>query len=136
MDLVERTYTENDYIEYIYGSAEVVGLMCLKVFCEGDEKKYNSLVEPARKLGSAFQKVNFLRDMKSDFSERGRVYFPQIDFTKSIMVGNKITDMQFGRNAGMSTVFVATTNPDTAFPNPLIDARFENLNSFANNLMK
>lgn len=80
MDLLERTYTENDYAEYIYGSAEAVGLMCLKVFCDGEEKKYNSLVEPARKLGSAFQKVNFLRDMKSDFSERGRVYFPHIDF--------------------------------------------------------
>ena len=66
--------------DYIYGSAEVVGLMCLKVFCQGDEKNYEKLVAPARSLGSAFQKINFLRDFKSDFAERGRVYFPGIDF--------------------------------------------------------
>ncbi len=55
--------------------------MCLKVFCQGDEAQYQSLKEPARRLGSAFQKVNFLRDMKSDYQERGRVYFPGVDFT-------------------------------------------------------
>lgn len=80
LDLSKQYYDENGYNEYIYGSAEVVGLMCLKVFCEGDEKKYASLVSPARKLGAAFQKVNFLRDMSSDFVERGRVYFPGVDF--------------------------------------------------------
>lgn len=80
MDLHNHSYNANGYNEYIYGSAEVVGLMCLKVFCNGDEKEYNRLKEPARKLGAAFQKVNFLRDMKSDFSERGRIYFPGVDF--------------------------------------------------------
>ena len=80
MDLDFKTYNDSRYHEYIYGSAEVVGLMCLKVFCEGDQKMYESLKEPACKLGSAFQKVNFLRDIKSDFEERGRVYFPGVDF--------------------------------------------------------
>ncbi|RPA67067.1 phytoene/squalene synthase family protein [Cyclobacteriaceae bacterium YHN15] len=80
MDLDFKIYNDSKYHEYIYGSAEVVGLMCLKVFVEGDLEKYNSLKDPACKLGSAFQKVNFLRDIKSDFEERGRVYFPGVDF--------------------------------------------------------
>jgi phytoene synthase len=82
LDLDKKDYDEAFYNKYIYGSAEVVGLMCLRVFCEGDSKLYDSLVEPARKLGAAFQKVNFLRDLKSDFQERGRVYFPSVDFNK------------------------------------------------------
>jgi len=81
LDLDKKDYDEAFYNKYIYGSAEVVGLMCLRVFCEGDGKLYDTLVPPARKLGAAFQKVNFLRDLKSDFQERGRVYFPGIDFT-------------------------------------------------------
>lgn len=81
MDLEEKVYDDELYDEYIYGSAEVVGLMCLKVFCEGNEELYNKLKAPARSLGAAFQKVNFLRDMKSDYYERGRVYFPGIKFT-------------------------------------------------------
>jgi len=80
MDLDFKTYNDSRYHEYIYGSAEVVGLMCLKVFCEGDNSRYESLKSPACKLGAAFQKVNFLRDIKSDFEERGRVYFPGVDF--------------------------------------------------------
>jgi len=80
MDLSNATYDSAGYDEYIYGSAEVVGLMCLRVFCEGDEARYQSLKEPARRLGAAFQKINFLRDIKSDFDERGRVYFPGVDF--------------------------------------------------------
>lgn len=80
MDLYETAYGEEGYQEYIYGSAEVVGLMCLKVFANGDEALYQSLKVPAKALGAAFQKVNFLRDMKSDYQERGRVYFPGIDF--------------------------------------------------------
>lgn len=80
MDLSNATYDSAGYDEYIYGSAEVVGLMCLRVFCEGDEVRYQSLKEPARRLGAAFQKINFLRDIKSDFDERGRVYFPGVDF--------------------------------------------------------
>ncbi len=80
MDLHNHHYNANGYNEYIYGSAEVVGLMCLKVFCKGDQTEYERLKQPAKKLGAAFQKVNFLRDMKSDFNERGRVYFPGVDF--------------------------------------------------------
>lgn len=80
MDLEDRTYDDSQYNEYIYGSAEVVGLMCLKVFCEDNEQQYEQLVPPARKLGAAFQKVNFIRDIKSDFEDRGRVYFPGVDF--------------------------------------------------------
>lgn len=82
MDLHFSTYEDSLYKKYIYGSAEVVGLMCLRVFCEGDDEKYQKLKAPACSLGSAFQKINFLRDMKSDFNERGRVYFPGVDFTR------------------------------------------------------
>ena len=81
MDLYFTDYEQEGYSQYIYGSAEVVGLMCLRIFCEGDALQYQQLREPARRLGAAFQKVNFLRDMKSDYSERGRTYFPGVDFT-------------------------------------------------------
>ena len=81
MDLYKNEYTEQKYTEYIYGSAEVVGLMCLRVFCEGNEAQYQELKPGAKSLGAAFQKVNFLRDMKSDFDERGRVYFPGVNFS-------------------------------------------------------
>lgn len=80
MDLTNASYDTGAYETYIYGSAEVVGLMCLRVFCEGDDEKYRRLKEPACRLGAAFQKINFLRDIKSDFDERGRVYFPGVDF--------------------------------------------------------
>jgi 15-cis-phytoene synthase len=81
MDLYKNQYTDSSYDEYIYGSAEVVGLMCLRVFCDGNTAEYDRLRAGAKRLGAAFQKVNFLRDIKSDFEERGRVYFPQVDFT-------------------------------------------------------
>jgi len=81
MDLYNQDYDADGYSEYIYGSAEVVGLMCLRVFCEGDCTDFDRLCEPARKLGAAFQKVNFLRDLKSDFVDRGRTYFPGVDFS-------------------------------------------------------
>lgn len=82
MDLYQNKYCDNQYNTYIYGSAEVVGLMCLRVFTEGNEQEYQRLKPSACKLGSAFQKINFLRDMKSDFDERGRVYFPGVDFLR------------------------------------------------------
>lgn len=78
MDLNLKSCDQSTYQKYIYGSAEVVGLMCLRVFLNGDNEKYNELSCSARKLGSAFQKINFLRDIKSDFKDRGRVYFPGI----------------------------------------------------------
>ena len=81
MDLVQQAYNEKTYNEYIYGSAEVVGLMCLKVFTENNTQLYNQLEKPARSLGAAFQKVNFLRDIQSDFVDRGRIYFPEVDLS-------------------------------------------------------
>ena len=80
MDLHHDRYDQSRYEEYIYGSAEVVGLMCLRVFLNGDEGEYQRLRPSARSLGKAFQKVNFLRDMKSDYLDRGRVYFPGVTF--------------------------------------------------------
>lgn len=82
LDLHKSNYTQEEYEEYIYGSADVVGLMCLKVFVNGNQDKYNELKEPAMKLGSAFQKVNFLRDLKDDFQTLDRTYFPNIDITE------------------------------------------------------
>lgn len=82
LDLHKTTYlTDEEYKAYIYGSADVVGLMCLKVFVKGDEDKYNELKETAMSLGSAFQKVNFLRDLKADHDELNRTYFPNTDLT-------------------------------------------------------
>jgi 15-cis-phytoene synthase len=79
-DLETHEHDITSYKEYIYGSAEVVGLMCLRVFCNGNNVEYEKLVPYARSLGAAFQKVNFLRDIKSDIEDRGRTYFPNVDF--------------------------------------------------------
>lgn len=79
-DLTKKEYqTKEEYAEYIYGSADVVGLMCLKVFVNGNDTKYNELKDAAMRLGSAFQKVNFLRDLKDDYEVLNRSYFPNID---------------------------------------------------------
>ena len=81
-DLNKKEYkSQKEYKEYIYGSADVVGLMCLKVFVNGDQLKYDELMPNAMALGSAFQKVNFLRDLKNDFENLNRSYFPNIDFS-------------------------------------------------------
>ena len=81
-DLNKKKYnSQKEFNEYIYGSADVVGLMCLKVFVNGDPVKYKELVPSAMALGSAFQKVNFLRDLKDDHENLNRSYFPNIDFT-------------------------------------------------------
>jgi phytoene/squalene synthetase len=80
MDLSQEVYSPELLKRYIYGSAEVVGLMCLRVFYHNEPEKYDQLVIPARKLGEAFQKVNFLRDARDDFSGKGRIYFKDIDF--------------------------------------------------------
>ncbi|GAB4511492.1 MAG: phytoene/squalene synthase family protein [Allomuricauda sp.] len=80
MDLTKKNYeTFDEYREYIYGSADVVGLMCLCVFVDGDKEKYERLKESAMALGSAFQKVNFLRDLKADYEDLNRTYFPDTD---------------------------------------------------------
>ncbi len=80
MDLAKVNYNTELYDEYIFGSAEVVGLMCLLVFTDGNREKYDQLKPYAKKLGSVFQKVNFLRDMKDDYEVLGRTYFPNVDF--------------------------------------------------------
>ncbi|MES1216595.1 MAG: phytoene/squalene synthase family protein [Bacteroidota bacterium] len=80
LDLTKKSYDHNGYSEYIYGSAEVVGLMCLCIFCNGEKAMYKKLELHARSLGAAFQKVNFLRDIKSDYNGLSRIYFPGCDF--------------------------------------------------------
>jgi phytoene/squalene synthetase len=80
MDLSQKTYDTKNFNEYVYGSAETVGLMCLHVFCEGRKELYEKLKAPAQSLGAAFQKVNFLRDIKADYNGLSRMYFPGCDF--------------------------------------------------------
>lgn len=82
MDLNKQAYDEEQYKKYILGSAEVVGLMCLKVFVDGDASEYQRLTPAAMSLGSAFQKINFLRDLNADYKTLGRVYFPGIDMNE------------------------------------------------------
>ena len=102
-DLYKNTYlTETEFKEYIYGSADVVGLMCLKVFVKGNDEKYHELKETAMALGSAFQKVNFLRDLKADYEELNRSYFPNTNFkeldetTKELIVEEIKADFALG----------------------------------------
>jgi phytoene/squalene synthetase len=82
MDLCEQQYDRAGFENYILGSAEVVGLMCLKVFTSGDTEEYNRLKPFAMRLGAAFQKINFLRDLKADYENLGRAYFPHLDLTR------------------------------------------------------
>lgn len=80
LDLTQTQYNKQGYEKYIYGSAEAVGLMCLYIFCNGNEELFKQLEPGAKKLGSAFQKVNFLRDIKADYEGLSRMYFPNCDF--------------------------------------------------------
>ena len=82
MDLHEQEYDRAGFETYILGSAEVVGLMCLKVFTSGDQAEYDRLKPYAMRLGAAFQKINFLRDLKADYENLGRAYFPQLDLSR------------------------------------------------------
>ena len=107
-DLSKTEYqTHEEYNEYIYGSADVVGLMCLKVFVDGDDEKYNELKDAAMRLGSAFQKVNFLRDLKDDFELLNRSYFPNVDLTsldtesKHLIIQEIEDDFDFAFNHGI-----------------------------------
>jgi len=79
MDIYQETHSEDSYKSYIYGSAEVIGLMCIHVFCKGNDKKIKELTDAAQKLGAAFQKVNFLRDLQDDYHGKGRLYFPELN---------------------------------------------------------
>lgn len=103
LDLHKQNYlTEEEYKAYIYGSADVVGLMCLKVFVKGDQLRYDELKDSAMSLGSAFQKVNFLRDLKADFEDLSRTYFPNTDLnhldesSKQIIIQDIEADFQKG----------------------------------------
>lgn len=89
MDLERKKYDQVGYEKYILGSAEVVGLMCLKIFCKGDEAEYHRLKPDAMKLGSAFQKINFLRDLHADYTTLGRCYFPGLDIDRFDEVSKK-----------------------------------------------
>ncbi len=82
MDLDKKSHNQESFKHYILGSAEVVGLMCLKVFCKGDQDSYDKLKPSAMRLGSAFQKINFLRDLSADYVGMGRTYFPGIDLDR------------------------------------------------------
>ena len=79
MDLHEDNHDQKSFEKYIYGSAEVVGLMCLRVFYANEDEKYKSLIPFAKRLGAAFQKINFLRDIRDDYLDKGRQYFPQLN---------------------------------------------------------
>src|ERR1700757_618328 len=93
-DLTVNEHSKDSYNQYIYGSAEVVGLMCLSVFTENNVELYQQLKQPAMKLGAAFQKINFLRDIKNDYSDLGRMYFPGIDFTSFTETDKKQIELE------------------------------------------
>lgn len=97
-DLFKTDYDQSEYEEYIYGSAEVVGLMCLRVFCDGDNQQYQALKEPAKRLGSAFQKINFLRDIKDDFEDKGRTYFPDVSIQNFTDVQKKAIEQDISED--------------------------------------
>jgi phytoene/squalene synthetase len=107
LDLYKTKYTTvEEYNEYIYGSADVVGLMCLKVFVNGDNKKYEELKHSAMRLGSAFQKVNFLRDLKADFEDLSRTYFPNTDLSQLDEASKQqiIAEIEADFNAGFEGI--------------------------------
>lgn len=107
LDLYKKDYlTEEEYKAYIYGSADVVGLMCLKVFVKGDNEKYEDLKDSAMSLGSAFQKVNFLRDLKADFEDLSRTYFPNTDLNQLDEASKKaiISDIEDDFSKGLQGI--------------------------------
>lgn len=104
MDITKKVYNQAQYQQYIYGSAEVVGLMCLMVFVGGNKRAYSSLLGSAKALGSAFQKINFLRDIGSDSSQLGRLYFPGLngqidDEAKSLIIEDIKKDLSVAKRA-------------------------------------
>ncbi|OZV67701.1 phytoene/squalene synthase family protein [Winogradskyella aurantia] len=107
LDLHKKDYlTDEEYKNYIYGSADVVGLMCLKVFVKGDSEKYEDLRSSAMSLGSAFQKVNFLRDLKADFEDLSRTYFPNTDLNQLDEASKQaiITDIENDFSKGLQGI--------------------------------
>jgi len=109
MDLHKHNYNKSQFKKYVNGSAEVVGLMCLKIFYRNDKDEYEKLKYYAQKLGEAFQKVNFLRDIKADFKDRGRVYFPGADFENfssqdKLSIENEIRDDLIKSKPGIKNI--------------------------------
>lgn len=107
LDLHKSVYTTvEEYNQYIYGSADVVGLMCLKVFVNGNDEKYEELKHSAMRLGSAFQKVNFLRDLKADYEDLSRTYFPNTDLSRLDEVSKQqiINEIQADFDAGFEGI--------------------------------
>lgn len=98
MDLDKRLYDRAGFEEYILGSAEVVGLMCLRVFTEGNDDMYIKLKPHAMSLGAAFQKINFLRDLKADYIDLGRIYFPQLDFRNFTESDKAVIEAEIEKN--------------------------------------
>jgi phytoene synthase len=118
LDLIKQTYTNTKELnEYIYGSAEVVGLMCLRVFCKGDNARYLELKPPAMKLGSAFQKINFLRDLADDSERLGRQYFASISSSDEVTQDKQVLYKQ--RRAELSKlIFAPLLKSDVKQPPP------------------
>lgn len=112
MDLEKKEYTEEGYKEYILGSAEVVGLMCLRVFVKGNNEMYDELTPYAMSLGSAFQKINFLRDLHADYLGMGRVYFPNVELTTldSATKSSLEDDIQLDFNKGLEGIKLLPKN--------------------------
>lgn len=98
MDLTKQNYKHYEQKKYIYGSAEVVGLICLKIFYKNEDEEYNKLLSPARKLGEAFQKINFLRDIKDDYHNKNRIYFPNVDLTNFIETEKKLIEKEIWKD--------------------------------------
>ena len=101
-DLHRSVYSQKQFEEYIYGSAEVVGLMCLYVFCEGDKDKFEELEPYAKALGAAFQKINFLRDSKADYQQLNRTYFPGVDFNNFNRHSKKLIEEDIEKDLEMA----------------------------------
>lgn len=114
-DLSATRYDKEAYGEYIYGSAEAVGLMCLQVFSKGNRKIYEELEQPARALGAAFQKVNFLRDMKADNNELSRMYFPGCDFNNFLEKDKKAIEKDIDKDFSLAYEGIVKLPPAARF---------------------
>lgn len=113
MDLGKVHYTEEIYKQYILGSAEVVGLMCLHVFTEGDRKLFGELRPYAMKLGAAFQKVNFLRDLKEDYHHLGRTYFPNVELTDFNLESKKQIELEIEEDFRLALIGIKKLPPSS-----------------------
>ncbi|MDD2380945.1 MAG: phytoene/squalene synthase family protein [Mariniphaga sp.] len=112
MDLHQKTFHPEELKIYIYGSAEVIGLMCLRVFYSNREEEFDDLIYPARKLGEAFQKVNFLRDIRADYHDKGRIYFPGINLENFSEEQKKKIEKDIAFDFSEAKTGISKLNPD------------------------